>query len=70
MRVEASKTLNYWEDVVRKHPNFPDGFYNAAVYAAKVRETEKALIYLDKAIRLDPTFTKAMELKKRLGNEF
>lgn len=61
-RVEQS--LSYWEDAVKKHPNYVDGYYNAAVYALKLNEKAKAGEYLEKALYYDPLFQKALELKK------
>ena len=60
------KEFQYWESVISKHPNFPDGYYNAAIIAAQLGEKEKAVGYLDRALEFDPDFTEARELEKQL----
>lgn len=56
----------YWQDVVRTHPNLTDAYYNAGLYAVKMGDNDKAVIFLSKALELDPDFTKARELKNKL----
>ncbi len=60
----VEQSLSYWEDILAKHPNYVDGYYNAAVYALKLNEKAKAGQYLDKALYYDPLFQKALDLKK------
>ncbi len=63
-RVEDNYT--YWKDVVRVHPNLTDAYYNAAIYSVQLGDNRTAITYLDKALELDPDFTKAKELKVRI----
>ena len=63
-RSRAIDTLSYWEDVIRTHPNFPDGYYNAGYYSSIMGENKRAVELLDKAIALDPSFDKAKLLEK------
>ena len=66
VRAETVDNFNYWIEVTEKHPNSPDAFYEAGYYAAKLGNREIALTYLGKAIMLDSTFEKAIELEKKL----
>ena len=65
-RSRAADTLSYWEDVIRTHPNFPDGYYNAGYYSSIMGENQKAVDLLEKAIALDPSFDKAKSLEKAI----
>lgn len=58
--------LVYWEDVITKHPQFPAAYYEAAVYAAQLKQTEKALNFVQKALQIDPNFFEAEVLAKEL----
>lgn len=65
-RKKELANLAYWEEIVKKHPNFPDAYYNAAVHSARLNDRQQAYFYLEKALELDPTFQKAQEFKKKL----
>lgn len=58
--------LSYWEGVLKKHPNFVDAYYSAALEAARLKENNKAIKLLDKALFYDPLFKEAIDLKKEL----
>lgn len=60
--------FDYWEDVVKRHPNFPDAYYNAALYAGMLNQKERSAALLDRALTLDPDFKEAMELEQQLTN--
>lgn len=65
-RQGAIDSLSYWESVVLKQPNSPDAYYQAGIYAAKLGESQKAIGFLDKAVKLDPSFKKANSLSQQL----
>jgi len=65
-RRQARDNFFYWEAVVKANPNFPDGYYNAAIYSIELREYQKAEDNLNKAIALDPSFTRAKELERKI----
>lgn len=69
-RQDAQEMLTYWEKVLLKHPNFPDAYYNAAYYAAKLFDNKKAVGYLDMALYYDPSFKKAEDLKKEIASSY
>ena len=55
--------LTKWERVAAMHPNYTDAYFQAAYYAYEVRDNKKSLLYLQKALNLDPGFTAAQKLK-------
>lgn len=68
-RMREENRLSYWQAVIKRHPDFPDAYYEAAVSAAKLKEKEKALDLLQKALLLDPTFKEADIFQKQLEKE-
>lgn len=66
---EVKLRLQYWEDVVGKHPNYPDAYYNAAVYSLRIEDRDRAAQYLEKALEYDPYFVKALELKRDIESK-
>lgn len=67
-RERILEKLTYWEEVVRKYPNYPDGYYNAAIFAYVLKDKEKARVYVEKAIKLDSGFKQAKQLSRQLTN--
>lgn len=65
-RVEAEKQALYWEDIIKKHSDYPDAYYQAAWYSYTLGKKQKAYEFVNQAIALDPGFKKAIELKEKL----
>lgn len=66
-REKDLKMLATWEHLITKYPNYPEVYYNAAFYGARVGDREKALQYVEKSLRLNPNFTPSSVLQKELG---
>lgn len=66
-KLKEQRNLLYWEQVIAKHPNYPDAFYNAAYYAARLSQKEKAIEYVQKALYFDPNFRLAEDLKGEIS---
>lgn len=62
------REYEYWSSVANQFPNVPDILYNAGVASINVGKKEKALGFLDKALRLDPLFIEAQQLRNNLFN--
>ena len=62
----AEKNLQYWEQIVMTHPNYPDGYYKLAVAQLNMKHSQDAAHSLDMAIRLDPGFREAIELRSSI----
>ena len=65
--LKARDNFAYWQEVAEKQKNSPDAYYQAGVYAAELRDNRRALMYLNKALELDPGFEKAVELQRKIG---
>lgn len=63
---QSVEKLSYWENILKKHPNYVDVYYSAALEAIKLKENNKAVDFLEKALFYDPLFKEAEELKKSL----
>lgn len=57
--IQEVERLAYWESVIQKSPSYPSAYYQAAVSSVRLRDSQKALEYLYKALQLDPNFTQA-----------
>lgn len=58
----------YWVKVAGQYPQAPDVLYNAAASSKNVGEKKTALMYTQRALKLDPLFKEALELQKELNN--
>jgi len=61
-----TERLLYWEEVIETHANYPDAYFNAAVYAYRLKEKEKAYTYIEKSLVLDPLFLEAKQLRGQI----
>ena len=66
VRQQVKEKLIYWESVISQHPQFPVAYYEAAVYATRLSEHEKAKDFIEKALFIDPNFFEAEVLAKEL----
>lgn len=62
-RVEEYK---YWSGVVSQFPNIPDILYNASLSAYNAGNKNEALINIEKALKIDPLFKKAKQLRNEI----
>ena len=58
--------VQYWQSVVKKYPDYRDGYYTLAVLSYRLKDIEYARGYLKKALELDPNFIEGRELEKKL----
>lgn len=65
-RLYAQDSFNYWQEVAASQSNSPDAHFQAGYYAFLMGDSNLAVIYLSKAIELDPGFEKAKALKQQL----
>lgn len=61
---ESVQNLAYWEAVIKKHPEFPAAYLQAAKLALALDQTKKAELYLHKALELDPGYIEAEQVLK------
>lgn len=69
-RSEQIIAYQYWSQIVSKHPNYPDAYYNLALYSLRLNLIEKAYRYINHALQLDPNFKEAENLKKEIEESF
>lgn len=70
VRAEREKVvyqLSFWEQVVRVHPDYRDGYFMLAVLHQRMGHSERSKLYLKKAMELDPSFSEGKELEKILS---
>lgn len=60
------EALEYWEDVVASYGDYPDAYYNAAYYAARIGEMRLAATYVEQALYLDREFEEALLLREEI----
>lgn len=65
-RLYEVSQLQRWEEALTKHDTYPQAYYNAAVHAARLGDSQKALVYLQKALVLNENYEPAKELKMML----
>lgn len=59
----AIKKLQTWEKAVKKHPSYPQTYYEVAYYAAILGDLEKSNEYLEKALSLRENYEAAKQLQ-------
>lgn len=62
-RSAAIAKLQLWESTVKKHPTYPQAYYEAAYYAAVLGNLEKSNEYLEKALSLRENYEEAKQLQ-------
>jgi tetratricopeptide (TPR) repeat protein len=65
-RIITLQRLVFWEKNFTKYKDYPEVYYNAAVYAKWVGDTEKAREYAQKSLQLNPNFEPSTKLLQRL----
>jgi tetratricopeptide (TPR) repeat protein len=72
LKQEREKTviqIATWKNVIEKYPNFKDAYLQLGALEYKIGDFEKAKEYVKKALVLDPEYSDAIELNKRIdGN--
>jgi len=61
---DIQKLINYWEEILKKYPNYRDGYLQLAYLYYKVYKDNKAKENLAKALELDPNFEPSIKLEK------
>lgn len=60
--------IKLWEDIASKFKDYKEAYYKLAVLEYQLGNIDKAKIYLNKSLYIDPNFEKARELKKILDS--
>ena len=65
-RIKIVSQINTWQSIVKKYKDFKDGYLQIAVLEYRLGDYDKAKIYCDKALLLDPEYSDAIELNEKL----
>ena len=65
-RIKIVSQINTWQSIVKKYKDFKDGYLQIAVLEYRLGDYNKARVYCDKALLLDPEYSDAIELNKKL----
>ena len=64
-RVELT-AFSTWEQLIKKHPTYPQAYYGAALHALRLGDSIRATEYLQKALSIDSGFEAAKKLKSEI----
>lgn len=70
LKIEREKTRSQivvWQGVIDKYPNFKDAYLQLGTLEYKIGNLEKAKEYVKKALVLDPEYSDAIELNKKIS---
>jgi len=65
-RIKIVSQINTWQSIIKKYKDFKDGYLQIAVLEYRLGDYNKARVYCDKALLLDPEYSDAIELNKKL----
>lgn len=65
-RKTAARNLVIWEREMVKYPKYPEVYYNAALYAQRAGDRQKALEYTNASLLLNPNFEASKKLQENL----
>lgn len=65
-RAKIINQLNTWQGIIKRYPDFKDAYLQIAVLEYRLGNYDKARFYCDKALFLDPEYSDAIELNKKL----
>ena len=66
-REQMRREVVYWEDVVRKHQDYRDGYFRLALLEYRLGNREKAKAYLDQTLMIDPNYVPALNFAEQFG---
>lgn len=68
-REVLNRDLNFWEDFISKHQNYPDAYFQASILEYKLGNISKSKIYAERGLALDPNSEDGKKLEKFLVNK-
>ncbi|MCL4386782.1 tetratricopeptide repeat protein [Patescibacteria group bacterium] len=68
-RQKLTSDVQFWESIVHKYKGYRDAYFKLAVLEYQLKDFDKSKEYLNQAIKLDPNFKDANELKELLRKE-
>lgn len=65
-RVHIEKQVEYWQGVVKRYPDYRDGYFTLALLEYQLKNYEKVNAYLSKVFAIDPNFEPGRELQDKI----
>ncbi len=56
----------YWQKIVKEYKGYRDGYFQLALLEYQLKNKEKAKVYLQEALKLDPNFEEGRKLEQLL----
>lgn len=63
------RDLNFWEDFISKHQNYPDAYFQASILEYRLGNTPKAKTYAERGLVLNPNSEDGKKLEQFLVNK-
>lgn len=63
---DIQSKVEFWEGIVRKYPDYRDAYFSLSLLEYQRGNTQKARVYLQEALSLDPNFKEGRALEKVL----
>lgn len=63
---EVASKVEFWQEIIRKYPNYRDAYFSLALLEYQRGNIEKAKVYLQESLTLDPNFKEGRTLEKIL----
>jgi len=60
------KDLNFWNDFISQHENYPNAYLQASVLEYKLGDISKAKTYIEKGLFLDPNSAEGLKVEQLL----
>ena len=68
-RSKVLEQISYWNSVVEKRADYRDGYFQLSVLSYQIGKKDDAIVYLEKALQIDPNFEEGRKLEKILNEE-
>lgn len=65
-RETVQKQIGKWERVVESYPDYRDGYYSLSLLYYQIKDKQKALYYLDRALEIDPNFVQGRNFREEI----
>ena len=68
-RIVLEKKVTEWSEIVETYNKYRDGYYQLAILEHSLGNSQKAYEHLQKAMSIDPNFSKALELMEKIAGK-
>ena len=66
-REKLEKEVLYWEGIATSHKSYRDAYFKLALLQYQLGNKEKARLYIEKTLEIDPNFTPALDFGQVVG---